>query len=165
MTVTDLQANSHLSILYIFLQKLLQLNCLYLCFSLKGNILKLIFVEASHKLAVYTLQRQLRLYIPFLGIARPLPHFPHSCVFERFIHSQDQSTYFLQQTHRGNIKFAHRHMKVEIRTEAPIFLFWEYLFQIFGILSLQCIYPWIARPWIAFFDIYPWRARPKFNTL
>jgi hypothetical protein len=29
-------------------------------------------------------------------------------------------------------------MKVEIGTEAPIFLFWEYLFQIFVILSLQC---------------------------
>jgi hypothetical protein len=29
-------------------------------------------------------------------------------------------------------------MKVEIGTEAPIFLFWEYLFQILGILSLQC---------------------------
>jgi hypothetical protein len=43
--------------------------------------------------------------IPFLGIARPQPQFPHSCVFERFIYSQDQSTYLLQQnwqTHRGN---------------------------------------------------------------
>ncbi len=30
-------------------------------------------------------------------------------------------------------------MNVEIGTEAPIFLFWEYLFQIFGILSLQCV--------------------------
>jgi hypothetical protein len=29
-------------------------------------------------------------------------------------------------------------MNVEIRTEAQIFLFWEYLFPIFGILSLQC---------------------------
>jgi hypothetical protein len=29
-------------------------------------------------------------------------------------------------------------MNVEIRTEAPIFLFWEYLFRIFGIMSLQC---------------------------
>jgi hypothetical protein len=29
-------------------------------------------------------------------------------------------------------------MNVEIGTEAPIFLFWEYLFQILGILSLQC---------------------------
>jgi hypothetical protein len=30
-------------------------------------------------------------------------------------------------------------MNVEIGTEAPIFLFWEYLFQIFDILSLQCV--------------------------
>jgi hypothetical protein len=30
-------------------------------------------------------------------------------------------------------------MNVEIGTEAPIFIFWEYLFQIFGILSLQCM--------------------------
>jgi hypothetical protein len=29
-------------------------------------------------------------------------------------------------------------MNVEIGTEAPIFLFWEYLFRNFGILSLQC---------------------------
>jgi hypothetical protein len=29
-------------------------------------------------------------------------------------------------------------MNVEIGTEAPIFLFWEYLFHIFDILSLQC---------------------------
>jgi hypothetical protein len=29
-------------------------------------------------------------------------------------------------------------MNVEIGTETSIFLFWEYLFQIFGILSLQC---------------------------
>ncbi len=29
--------------------------------------------------------------------------------------------------------------KLGLRPRAPIFLFWEYLFQIFGILSLQCI--------------------------
>jgi hypothetical protein len=29
-------------------------------------------------------------------------------------------------------------MNVEIGTETPIFLFWEYLFPNFGILSLQC---------------------------
>ncbi len=30
-------------------------------------------------------------------------------------------------------------MNVEIGTETPIFFFWEYLFRIFGVLSLQCI--------------------------
>jgi hypothetical protein len=29
-------------------------------------------------------------------------------------------------------------MNVEIGTKTPIFLFWEYLFRNFGILSLQC---------------------------
>jgi hypothetical protein len=29
-------------------------------------------------------------------------------------------------------------MNVEIGTETPIFLFWEYWLQIFGILYLQC---------------------------
>ncbi len=30
-------------------------------------------------------------------------------------------------------------MNVEIGAEAPIFLFWEYLFRNFGMLSLQCM--------------------------
>ncbi len=39
----------------------------------------------------FTLQRQFRLYIPFLGIARPQPQFTHSRVCGRFIYSQDRS--------------------------------------------------------------------------
>ncbi len=40
-----------------------------------------------------------------------------TCVCVRFIYSQDQSTYFLQQNRQadhGNEKIAHRHMNVEI---------------------------------------------------
>jgi hypothetical protein len=37
-------------------------------------------------------------------------------------------------------------MNVEIGTETPIFLFWEYLFRNFGILSLQCSGPLVSGP-------------------
>jgi hypothetical protein len=45
--------------------------------------------SASH----YTLQRKSHLCIPFLGIARRQSQFPHSCVCERFIYSQDRYTW------------------------------------------------------------------------
>jgi hypothetical protein len=38
-------------------------------------------------------------------------------------------------------------MNVEIGTETQIFLFWEYLFQNFGILSLQCDLPLLFLHW------------------
>jgi hypothetical protein len=50
--------------------------------------------------------RKSHLCIPFMGIARPQSQFPHLCICEQYIYSQDRSTYFLQQNRRiirGNI--------------------------------------------------------------
>ncbi len=79
----------------------------YRCFNSNSTVLCVLGENAKlTPLSLWdsTLQRQFRLYIPFLGIARSQPQFPHSCVWERFIYSQDRSTYFLQQkrqTHPG----------------------------------------------------------------
>ncbi len=40
------------------------------------------------------LQGKSHLCNPFLGIVQPQSQFPHSCVCERFIYSQDRSKYF-----------------------------------------------------------------------
>ncbi len=87
-----------------------------------------------------TLQRKSHFYIPFLGIVRPQSKFPHSWVCERFIYAQDRSTYFPQQNRqidRGIYKSLTDTWMYKIMTVAVQFLFWEYLFQIFGIRSFQ----------------------------
>jgi hypothetical protein len=54
----------------------------------KGHIASCLCCMAS------ALQGKSHLFIPVLGIARPQFQFRHSCVCERFICSQDWSTYF-----------------------------------------------------------------------
>jgi hypothetical protein len=54
-------------------------------------------------------------------------------------------------------------MNVEIGTETPIFLFWEYLFRNFSILSLQCMHGIVKKKSVEFFWLRP--RIPELNYL
>ncbi len=58
----------------------------------KEKTMKKLDIRAS--LQHYTGQRKSHSCIPRKGIVRPQSQFPQSCVCERFIYSQDRSTYF-----------------------------------------------------------------------
>jgi hypothetical protein len=98
---------------------------------------------SQSKYHTITQQQKSHLCITFLGIARPQSQFPHSCVCERIIHSQDRSTYFLKQNRHSDWLWEHIHCSQTYECGnwdcVCAIPFLGIFVWIFGIGSLQCI--------------------------
>ncbi len=108
---------------------------------------------------VNTLQRKSQLCIPFPGIVQPQSQFSLWCVCERFIYSQDRSTYFLQQNKQIDhqiIKTTHRHINVEIGTVARNSFFGNTCSE-FSVLVLCSA----VQIFYIYKDIYSWKLFAK----
>ncbi len=75
------------------------------------------------------------IYVFLLGIARPQSQFPYSCVCERFIYSQDRSTYFPAAEQTDDHGNRSKTQECGNWTEAPQFLSGNICFE----LSVLCL--------------------------